>query len=182
MARDMTAKRHSETEAKAIMDRLRECSLDELDSMFQQGRVPTFPEIAGRNLGIELAWNPRAPRINKMTWWVVGDGYFSRWSGMEFIKPFDDDKRGDGFNLYRNRYWKRRFRFETYVAEAVSDNDPCLRINYRFPSPQTAGFDDARMTEDGVLLARAYAKTDQRFRWNPLFMFYWVTVSVEQAS
>jgi hypothetical protein len=178
----MAVKRCTRDEAKAIMHRLQKCSLDELDCMFQQGRVPVFSEIAGRNPGVELAWNPRTPGINKMSWWVVGDGYFSRWSGMEFIKPFDGDKRGDGFNLYRNRYWKRRFRFETYVAEAVADNDPCLRINYRFPSPQTAGFDDARMTEDGVLLARAYAKTDQSFRRNPLFMFYWVTVSVEQAS
>jgi hypothetical protein len=112
----------------------------------------------------------------------VGDGYFSRWSGMEFIKPFDGDKRGDGFNLYRNRYWTRRFKFETYITKAVSDDELCLRINYRFPSPQTAGMDDARMLEGGVLLARAYAKFDQRMGWNPLFMFYWMTIATEQPT
>lgn len=174
----MTVKRHSKDEAQAIMDRLQKLSCDDLHELFKQGRVPEFEEIAGKNPGIELKWHPRNPLINKLGWRFYGNNPLARWAGMEFIKPFTNDKKGDGYNLYHNRIWKRRYKYETYIDKAVSDNDPCLRINYSFPSPMFMGFDDTRMVEDGVLLALAYAKRERILKSIP--GFYWVSITVEQ--
>lgn len=171
----MNVKRHTREEAHEIMDRLQKLSYDELHELFMQGRVPGFEEIEGKNPGIELAWHPKVPSIVKIGWQFYGNNPLARWAGMEFIRPFSDDKKGDGYNLYQNSFWKRRFKYETYIADAVSDNKPCLRINYRFPSPQWMGFDDARMIEDGVLLALAYNKGKQLSKSIP--GFYWVSIA-----
>ena len=174
----MEVQRYSEEEAQAIMDRLQKLSCDDLHELFKQGRAPTFKEIAGACPGMALAANPEATWGKKVWEVFYGDNPLARWSGMEFITPFDTDRIGTGINIYGNRIWNRRFKFETFITKAVFDQEPCLRINYRFPSFQTSGFDDARMIEDGVLLAQGCT----RYPWkpNPIFVFYWVTVAVEQ--
>jgi len=176
----MNVKRHTRAEAQEVMRRLKELSCEELNGLFKQGRVPAFEEIEGKNPGIELKWHPRNPVINKLGWRFYGNNPLARWAGMEFIEPFNSDKKGNGYNLYQNRFWKRRYKYETYIDRAVSDNEPCLRINYRFPSPMFTGFDDARMIDDGVLLALAYAKREQISKSIP--GFYWVSVTVEQQT
>ena len=162
------------------MDRLQKLSCYDLHELFKQGRAPIFEEIKGKNPGVLLAWNPDLSTVYKLAWRMLGDNPWARWSGMEFIKPFTEDTKGDGFNLYSNRFWPRRFRYETFITHAVSDQKLCLRINYTFPSPQSTAFDDARMIEDGVLLAQGCAKREYPWKPNPLFVFYWVTVAVEQ--
>lgn len=178
----MEVQRYSEEEAQGIMAKLQKLSCDDLHSLFKQGRVPSFEEIEGKNPGVVLAWNPKITTVYKVFWRIFGDNPFARWSGMEFIKPFDKDRKGDGFNLYRNRFWSRRFRYETFITNAVSDQELCLRINYKFPSPQSIAFDDARMIEDGVLLAQGCAKREYPWKANPLFVFYWVSVAIEQLT
>lgn len=176
----MNAKRRTEEEAQAIMHRLKDLSCDDLHSLFKLGRVPSFEEIEGMNTGVVLAWNPRISTFYKLSWYILGGNSCARWSGMEFIKPFDKDRKGDGFNLYSNRFWSRRFGYETFITNAVSDQELCLRINYTFPSPQSTAFDDARMIDDGVLLAQGCAKREYPWKPNPIFVFYWVTVAVVQ--
>jgi hypothetical protein len=174
----MEVKRHTKEEAQAIMDRLQKLSCDELHESFKQGRVPLFEEIKGKNLGVELGWDTKAPKWFRVGWSIAGNNPFARWSGIEFIKPFDEEQRGDGIDLYNNRIMPRRFPFKTYITEAVYDRNLCLRIDYGFPG----GFDDARMIEDGVLLAQGYAKVRLPWKTIPVLGFYRVTVSVEKSA
>ena len=174
----MTAKRLNNKEAQAVMDRLQELSLDDLHELFKQGRVPKFEEIEGECPGIALVANPKATWIKKGWELFYGNNPLARWSGMEFVEPFDSDNKGDGYNLFRNRMLKRRFKCETYIIfESIYDQNPCLRINYKFPSIHWNGFDDARLIEDGVLLAQGHMKKPVA-----LFGFYWVTISTEKAT
>ncbi len=56
--------RYSETEAIAIIEQLKKCSIDDLDTLFSKGTFPLFEDLEGETTGAILALNPENP------WWL----------------------------------------------------------------------------------------------------------------
>ena len=152
-------KYYSAEEAKSILAKLKNSDLDELHSLFGAGTVPLFEEIRGKTLGVFLAWNPANPWLIKFPVRILFDSPIAHWTGKEFLSHFGVGKQGRGVNLFRNRILPHRFKFDTYIKKAYSDQKPCLALDYRPYFSLMAGLvDDVRKINDGVLLGQMYYK------------------------
>jgi hypothetical protein len=162
-----SVQRHSPAEAQKIITRLKQDTYDNLNRLFKEGKVPSFEEIEGETASGMLAWNPRAPWWGKPLAMICFDNPLSRWTGKTFVTPFSEGKTGDGFNLFQNRIKPRRFPFLTRIEKAISDQNPCLTVNYnRFPGTLFSTRDELRMIDDGVFLGQAYSKLPwDKKRW-----------------
>jgi len=181
--------RYSETEAIAMIEQLKKCSIDDLDTLFNRETLPLFEEIEGDTAGAILALNPENP------WWltcvikIVFKSPLGQWTGKKFITPFNNEKKGHGINLFKSRYFltpfnnekkghginlfKSRyfpqlFKFDTYIKNAYVDEKPCLALDYRAYRSLTFGLvDEVRKFKDGQVLGRAYYK----FPWKRQMWF-----------
>ncbi len=154
-----TAKRYSLEEAQKIVSRLKQGAYDDLNRLFKEGRAPSFEEIEGETASGMLAWEPQAPWWGKLLAMICFDNPLSRWTGKLFITPYSEGKTGEGLNLFRNRIKPHRFPFLTRIEKSISDQDPCLAVNYnRFPGKALSTRDELRRIDDGVFLGRAYSK------------------------
>jgi len=181
MSATMAAQRHSSGNAQAIMAKLRQYPFDDLHPLFMEGKTPFFEEIDGDTAGSFLAWNP------KTHWWMkvlarIGfDNPFARWTGMRFITPFVEERRGKGTNLYQNRILPYRFSFDTCIKKSLFDQQPCLALDYApFPSPMFGTLDELRRIDDGVFLGQGYHK----FPWQKehSFLGYFVLCALTRPD
>jgi hypothetical protein len=83
-------------------------------------------------------------------------------------------------NLFRNRLWPRRYRLETYIKGAEADHEPCLTLEYPFPSLMYGLIDDVRKIDDGVLLGQMLYK----FPWRKgrLFLGYFLLCALTPSN
>ncbi len=151
--------RYSETEAAAVFEQLKKCSIDDLDTLFNRGTLPEFEEVKGDTAGAILALNPENP------WWltciikIVFKSPLGRWTGKKFITPFNREKKGHGINLFKSSYFPQLFKFDTYIKNAYVDDKPCLALDYRPYHLLTYGLvDEVRNIKDGQVLGHAYYK------------------------
>lgn len=156
--------------------KLKKNDLNGLHSLFSEGVVPSFEEIKGKTAGSFLAWNPANPWFMEFSVRILFDSPVARWTGKEFFSPFGpsagsrqvEEKRGRGVNLFKNRILPNRFRFDTYIKKAYSDQKPCLALDYRpYFSLMSGLIDDVRKIEDGVFLGQMYHK----FLWEKELQF-----------
>jgi len=153
------AKRYSLEDAQTIIAKFKKYSFDDLHKLFKQGKAPSFDEIEGDTLGSLLALNPKAVWWKKAAAGILFDSPLARWAGKRFVTPFDEEKKGKGINLFRNRIFPRRFRIDTYVTKAQLDQNPCLTVAYpHFPSSMFGIRDELRRIDEGVFLGQAHAK------------------------
>ena len=146
-------------DAQTIIARFRDYSFDELHPLFKEGETPLFEEIEGDTVGSFLALNPKTGPWRKLGLRIFFDNPVARWKGKRFITPFDEEKRGKGINLFRNRILPQRFPIETYVSKSLFDQNPCLSIAYpRFPSRLFGLVDQLRRIDNGVLLGQGHHK------------------------
>jgi hypothetical protein len=154
-----TVKRYSLEEAQKILSKLKQETYDGLDRLFKEGRAPSFDETEGETASGMMAWNPRAPWWGKPLAIICFNNPLSRWTGKMFTAPFSEEKTGKGINLFQNRIKPRRFPFLTRIEKAISDQNPCLAVDYdRFPGKWLSTRDELRTIDDGVFLGRAYSK------------------------
>ncbi len=151
--------RYSETEAIAIIEQLKKCSIDDLDSLFNRETFPLFEELEGETAGAILALNPENP------WWlrciikITFKSPLGQWTGKKFITPFNESKKGLGINLFKSRCFPQLFKFDTYIKNAYVGDKPCLALDYRSYNLLTFGLvDEVRKIKDGHFLGRAYYK------------------------
>jgi hypothetical protein len=151
--------RYSETEAMAIIEHFKKCSIDDLDTLFNRETLPLFEELEGKTAGAILALNPGNP------WWlecVIKIAFHSplgQWTGKKFITPFNEGSKGRGINLFKSRYFPCLFKFDTYIKNANADENPCLALDYRSYHLLTSGLiDEVRKIREGQFLGRAYYK------------------------
>ena len=150
---------YSETEAIAIIEQLKKCSINDLDTLFKRETLPLFEELEGETAGAILALNPENP------WWltcvikIAFKSPLGRWTGKKFITPFNNEEKGYGINLFKSRYFPSLFKFDTYIKNAFVDDKPCLALDYRSYHLLTYGLvDEVRKIKDGQVLGRAYYK------------------------
>jgi len=177
----MSARRYSNEEAKTIMAKLREYSFDDLHPLFKEGKTPFFEEIEGDTAGSFLAWNPETHWWIKLLTRIVFDNPFARWTGKRFITPFDEEGRGEGVNVFRNRILPYRYQFDTCIKKALLDQNSCLALDYApFPSPMFGTLDELRRIEDGVFLGQGHHK----FPWEKehSFLVYFVLCALTQPG
>ncbi|MBM3158079.1 MAG: hypothetical protein FJ004_12480 [Chloroflexi bacterium] len=162
-----TVKRYSLEEAQTIITRLKRDTFDNLNRLFKEGKAPPFDEIEGETASGMLAWNPQAPWWGKPLAMICFDNPLSRWTGKMFNTPFSEGKTGAGLNLFQNRIKPRRFPFLTRSEKAISDQNPCLTVDYnRFPGTVFSTRDELRRIDDGVFLGQAYSKLPwDKKRW-----------------
>lgn len=159
MATIKSTKRYSLQDAQRIIARLKRTSYDDLNRLFREGKAPSFEEVEGETASGMLAWSPKAPWWGKPLAMICFDNPLSRWTGKMFITPFSEEKTGEGVNLFRNRIKPRRFPFLTRIEKSLSDQNPCLAVNYnRFPGKTLSTRDELRKIEEGVFLGQAYSK------------------------
>ncbi len=151
--------RYTENEAKAIIEQFNECSLTDLGAMFNRESTPMFEEFEGETKGAFLSWNP------KNSWWLMCliricfNSPFARWIGKQFITSFNEEKKGHGVNLFKNKFIPLRFKFDTNIQNAHVDSNSCLVLDYRsYPSLMFGLVDDVRKIQEGVLLGQMYYK------------------------
>jgi len=176
-----STERHSGEEAQAIMAKLRRYSFDDLHPLFKEGKIPSFKEIEGDTAGSFLAWNPETRWGMKLLTKIGFDNPFARWTGKRFVKPFDEEKRGKGINLYQNRILPHRFSFDTCIKRALLDQNPCLALDYApFPSPMFGTLDELRRIDDGVFLGQGHHK----FPWEKehSFLVYFVLCALRRSN
>lgn len=168
--------RYSETEAIAIIEQLKRCSIDDLDALFNSETLPIFEELEDETAGAILALNPENP------WWltcvikIVFKSPLRRWTGKRFITPFNNEIKGHGINLFKSRHFSSLFRFDTYIKNSYFDDKPSLALDYRPYHLLTFGLvDEVRKVRDGQFLGRAYYKFPwKRQTW---FIGYFVLCS-----
>jgi hypothetical protein len=176
-----SVKRYTLEEAQTVITRLKQDTYENLNRLFKEGRAPSFDEIEGKTASGMLAWNPQAPWWGKPLAMICFDNPLSRWTGKMFITPFSEAKTGDGVNLFQNRIKLRRFPFLTRIEKAISDQNPCLAVNYnRFPGKQLSTRDELRRIDDGVFLGQAYSKLPwDKERW---FLVYFVLCALSKSG
>ncbi len=171
--------RYSETEAIAIIEQLKKCSIDDLDALFNRETLPLFEELEGDTAGAILTLNPENP------WWltcvikITFKSPLKRWAGKRFITPFNNEIKGHGINLFKSRYSSCLFKFDTYIKNAYVDDKPCLALDYRAHRSLTFGLvDEVRKIREGQVLGRAYYK----FPWEKQMWFvgYFVLCSLKR--
>ncbi len=155
----MSIKQHSKEEAQRVMVSLREYSFDDLHPLFKEGQTPLFEEIEGDTIGSFLALNPKTGLWRKLALRIFFDNPLARWKGKRFFTLFDEEKKGEGINLFRNRILPQRFPVDTYVNKSLFDQNPCLSIAYpRFPSRMFGLVDQLRRIDNGVFLGQGHHK------------------------
>jgi len=155
----MSPEFNSTEDAQTIIARFREYSFDELHPLFKEGKTPLFEEIEGDTVGSFLALNPKTGLWRKLGLRIFFDNPVARWKGKRFITRFDEQKRGKGINLFRNRIVPQRFPIELYVSKSLFDQNPCLSIAYpRFPSRLFGLIDELRRIDNGVFLGQGHHK------------------------
>ena len=151
--------RYSVNEARVIIAQLKKSSIHELDTLFNVETLPTFNELEGKNAGDILALNPKNPFWLQCIIRMVFLSPRGKWTGKEFCTPFNNEKRGYGINLFKNKMLSRQFTFDTYIKNAYIDNKPCLALDYRQRWLSFFGLvDDVRRIKDGLVLGQAYYK------------------------
>ncbi|MFQ5963852.1 MAG: hypothetical protein ACE5KZ_06170 [Candidatus Scalinduaceae bacterium] len=160
--------RYSVTEARAVIEQLRKCSISDLDTLFNVGTLPMFEELEGETAGAILALNPRNP------WWlmcmikILFKSPLGQWTGKKFLTSFDKRKNGYGINLFKSKFIPCLFKFDTYIKNAYVDDKPCLALDYRAHHSLIFGLvDDVRKIKDGLVLGQTYYK----FPWRKQMCF-----------
>jgi len=153
------AKRYSLEDAQTIIARFKKYSFNDFHKLFTQGRTPSFDEIEGDTFGSFLALNPKAGWLRKTALAIAFDNPLARWTGKRFITPFDEEKKGKGINLFRNRIFPQRFGINTFVEKSLFDQKPCLAVTYpHFPSSLFGLRDELKRIDDGVFLGQGHHK------------------------
>ncbi len=171
--------RYSETEAMAIIEQFKKSSINDLDMLFNTVTLPIFEELEGDTAGTILALNPENPWWLKCVIKVAFKSPLGQWTGKKFLTPFSKEKKGHGINLFRNKYYPKLFKFDTYIKNAYFDDRPCLALDYRSYHLLTFGLvDEVRKIKDGQVLGRAYYK----FPWRRQMWFvgYFVLCSLDK--
>ena len=151
--------RYSEAEAMAIIEQLKKCSIDDLDTLFNTEDLPKFEEVEGETAGAILALNPGNSRWLTCIIKIACKSPLGRWTGKKFITSFNEGKKGYGVNLFKSRYFPCLFTFDTYIKNAYVDEKPCLALDYRAYRSLAFGLvDEVRKIRDGQVLGRAYYK------------------------
>lgn len=165
--------RYSTKDSQDILVRLNSHPFEDLHALFREGTAPFFEEIRGKTAGSFLSWNPGN------SWWLAFFINFqfssplARWTGKEFLLPFNKDKKGEGINLFRNRLCPRRYRFDTYIDNCRLHRGSCLILDYRaYLSPMLGLVDDVRKIEPGVFLGQMHYKFP--LKKEPWFVGYFV--------
>jgi len=151
--------RYSETEAMAIIEHFKKCSINDLDTLFNRETLPLFKELEGETAGTILALNPENPLWLKCVIKIAFKSPLRQWIGKKFIASFNEGEKGHGINLFKSRYFPCLFKFDTYIKNAYFDDKPCLALDYRSYHLLTFGLvDEVRKIRDGQVLGRAYYK------------------------
>jgi hypothetical protein len=169
--------RCSVSEATVIIEQLKKCSINDLDTLFNTEALPIFEELEGHTAGAILALNPENPWWLKCVIKIVFNSPLGLWTGKKFLTPFNKDKKGHGINLFKSAYFLQLFKFDTYIKNAYADDQPCLALDYRAYWSLTFGLvDEVRKIKDGQFLGRAY----YRFPWKreTWFVGYFVLCAV----
>jgi hypothetical protein len=149
--------RYSLENAEAIIAKFKEYSFDDLHRLFREGKSPSFDEIEGNTAGSFLVLNPKAGWWRKAALAIAFDNPLSRWTGKRFISTFDGEKKGEGTNLFRNRFFPQRFGINTSVEKSLFDQKPCLAVTYpHFPSSLFGLRDELKRIDDGVFLGQGH--------------------------
>lgn len=152
-------KRHTIEEARTIIARLDKYSFDDFHPLFKEGKVPLFEEIAGKTLGSFLALSPDTGWWRKLGLMIFFDNSLACWTGKRFITPFDDRKRGEGINLFQNRFLPQRYPICTSINKSLFDEELCLTVTYPlFPSRMFGLIDQLRKIDEGVFLGQGHHK------------------------
>ena len=170
--------RYSETGAIAIIEQLKKCSIDDLDTLFNREALPLFEELEGETAGAILALNPENPWWLKYVIKIAFKSPLGRWTGKKFLTSFKEGNKGHGINLFKSRYFPCLFRFDTYIKNAYVDDKPCLALDYSAYWSLTFGLvDEVRKIRKGLVLGRAYYK----FPWKRQMWFvgYFVLCSLD---
>ena len=155
----MSVKLNSTEDVQTIIARFREYSFDDLHPLFEEGKTPLFKEIEGDTVGSFLVLNPKTGLWRKLALKIFFDNPLARWKGKRFVTLFDEEKRGKGINLFRNRILPQRFLIDTYVNKSLFDQNPCLSITYpHFPSRMFGLVDQLRRIDNGVFLGQGHHK------------------------
>lgn len=171
--KEFRKKRYSTEDAQIIIAKLRQYSFDDLHLLFSEGTIPSFEEVEGNTHGSFLAWNPKNPWWNELLIKLLFDNFSARWTGKKFITPFDENRKGKGVNLFQNRIFPHRYRFDTYFEKTRVDQKLGLALDYRHRfSPMFGLVDDVRKIEDGVFLGQMHYKYP--WRKEPRFLGYFV--------
>ena len=151
---------YTDTRAERILKELKEKSKKKLDDLFSRGKLPTFKNFKGETKGSFLLWSDK--NTSWFTLFVIKlffESPIARWIGKEFIYEFAENKKGFGINLFDNKIFPKRFKFDTYFKKAYTDNKLCLALDYRnYKSLMFGLVDDVRKINKGVLLGRMYYK------------------------
>jgi len=151
--------RYSVSEAIVIIEQLKKCSINDLDTLFNTEALPKFEELDGEISGAILALNPENPWWLKCVIKIVFKSPLGQWTGKKFITSFNKEKKGHGINLFKSKYFPKLFKFDTYIKTAYVDDNPCLALDYRSYHLLTFGLvDEVRKIKDGQFLGRAYYK------------------------
>jgi hypothetical protein len=153
----MLLKRYSLEDAEAIIAKFKEHSFDDFHKLFNEGKVPSFDEIEGDTFGSFLALNPKAGWWRKAALVITFANPLARWKGKRFVTPFDGEKKGEGTNLFRNRFFPQRFGINISIEKSLFDQKPCLVVTYpHFPSSVFGLRDELRRIDDGVFLGQGH--------------------------
>lgn len=172
--------RYSVSEAIVIIEQLKKCSINDLDTLFNTEALPKFEELDGEISGAILALNPENPWWLKCVIKIVFKSPLGQWTGKKFITPFNKEKKGHGINLFKSKYFPKLFKFDTYIKNAYVDDKPCLALDYRSYHLLTFGLvDEVRKIKDGQFLGRACYK----FPWRRQMWFVgYFVLSVNRFS
>ena len=153
----MLLKRYSLEDAEAIIAKFKEHSFDDFHKLFNEGKVPSFDEIEGDTFGSFLALNPKAGWWRKAALAIAFDNPLAHWTGKRFISTFDGEKKGEGTNLFRNRFFPQRFGINISIEKSLFDQKHCLVVTYpHFPSSVFGLRDELRRIDDGVFLGQGH--------------------------
>ena len=160
--------RYSETEAMAIIEQFKKKSISDLDTLFSRETLPIFEELKGDTAGAILALNPENPWWLKCVIKIAFKSPLGQWTGKKFITPFNNEKKGHGINLFKDKHFPQLFKFDTYIKNAYVDDKPCLALDYRAYRSLAFGLvDEVGKIRDGLVLGRAYYK----FPWKRQMWF-----------
>lgn len=174
----MTPRYFSYEEPQATIAEYGQRSLSALDRQFGEGAVPVFADIEGETAG---GWLAKPGHY----WWaqlfikVFLGSPWARWTGKTFATPYDEARTGTGANLFANHHRPTRYPLKTYIQKAEVDENPCLTLEYPFPSLMYGLIDDVRQIESGILLGQMHYK----FPWSRsrIFIGYFLLCCLERT-
>lgn len=140
---------------RKILEELKEKKFEELHLLFKKGLPPAFEEFNGETNGQFLALKPGISPLIKFFIKILFESPIGKWTGKKFITPFTTENKGMGVNLFKNKIFPQRFRFEIYIKKSIFDGNPCLALDYGpYHSLMFNLIDDVRKIEDGILLGQ----------------------------